>query len=61
MHMRRLDPKAPSTIVLVRLPPDLLRALDARAAAEGTTRSDVVRAALVSALKSKPRKRGSNA
>jgi hypothetical protein len=47
--------------VLVRLPPDLLRALDERAGEEGTTRSAVLRGALVAALARKPRKGGKHA
>lgn len=60
--MRPLDAKGkPSVIVLVRLPPALVRALDARVNEEGTTRSDVLRGALVSALRRKPRKDGKHA
>lgn len=60
--MRPLDSKGKaSVIVLVRLPPALVKGLDARAAEEGTTRSDVLRSALVDALRRKPRKGGSRA
>ena len=51
--MRRLDPKALSVIVLVRMPPNLVRALDVRAREEGGTRSDVLRAALTDRLRRK--------
>ena len=48
--MQRLDPKNRSVVLLVRVAPALARALDARAAKEGTTRSVILRRALVVAL-----------
>lgn len=55
--MKRLDPKShnESPIVVVRFPAGLVRALDARAEVEGSTRSIVLRRALVAELGRKPK------
>ena len=58
--MKPLDPTGKSVIVLLRMPPGLVRVLDSRVRSEGVTRSEFIRRALVAALAPngpKPRKR----
>jgi len=53
--VKRLDPKSrKSVIVVVRFPVGLVRALDARAQVEDSTRSVILRRALVAELRKKP-------
>lgn len=51
-----LDPKADSVLIALRLPPALLRALDAEAKRRGVTRSAAVRALIAEADKRAGRK-----